>query len=175
MQGNIYLVGLMGAGKTTVGRKLSNLMERDFLDTDQMMETRTGVAISYIFEVEGESGFRDRESALLKEVSELSGKVISTGGGIVLREENRLMMRESGLVIYLRASLGLLWSRLRGCRKRPLLQSDNPKEKIRMLIEERDGMYKEAADIVVDANSESAAKMAKKIQQMLVNHEDSQH
>ena len=173
MQGNIYLVGLMGAGKTTVGRKLSGAMGLEFLDTDQLLETRTGVAISHIFEVEGEIGFRDRESALLKELSGLSGHIVSTGGGIVLREENRITMATSGVVVYLRASLGLLWSRLRGCQKRPLLQSTNPKEKISMLLDERDSIYTGVANVVVDVNSESAAKMARKIQQMLVNHENS--
>ncbi|NKB78179.1 MAG: shikimate kinase [Gammaproteobacteria bacterium] len=173
MQGNIYLIGLMGAGKTTVGRKLSNVMRLDFLDTDQLLESKTGVAISHIFEVEGEPGFRDRESSVLSEVAESTGSVISTGGGIILREENRMLMQESGVVVYLRASLGLLWGRLKGCRKRPLLQSGNPKEKIRILLEERDSIYTKSADIVVDVNSESAVKMAKKIQHILMKNENS--
>ena len=167
MQGNIYLVGLMGAGKTTVGRKLAGLLGRDFVDLDQALETRTGVSIAHIFEVEGELGFRNRETALLQETAQRSQCVVSTGGGVVMRPENCEAMANSGQVVYLKASLNLLWSRLKDCQKRPLLQTENPKQKIKDLLVERDPVYTRVADLVVDVSAESSKKMAVKIKEML--------
>ena len=172
MQGNIYLVGLMGAGKTTVGRRLATLMDHNFIDLDQALEERTGVSIAHIFEVEGEQGFRDRETAMLIESSQSGENIISTGGGVVMREENREVMAQHGRVVYLRASFDLLWHRLKDCQKRPLLQTANPAQKVKDLLEQRDGVYSEAADIIVDVNSESSKKMAKKIETILKHHEN---
>ena len=172
MQGNIYLIGLMGAGKTTVGRKLAGILKREFFDADQLLESRTGVTISYIFEVEGEEGFRDRETALLRELGESPGSVVSTGGGAAMRPENQKVMGDSGTVVYLRASFGLLWSRLKGCQKRPLLQTDDPRGKIKALLEQRDPVYSQAADIVINVSSESPAKMARQIHQLIEANEN---
>ena len=153
----------MGSGKTTVGKRLAGLLKFKFADTDQMLEHRTGVTVSHIFEIEGEEGFRDRESRLLEELSQQADQVVSTGGGIVLNPINRSRMRESGKTIYLHAGMDVLWHRLRDCKTRPLLQTENPKARIRELMVERDPLYRENADLVVEVSSDSAAKTAAQI------------
>lgn len=182
MHTHIYLVGLMGAGKTTVGRRLARLLSRQFIDTDQALEERTGVSVSHIFEIEGERGFREREARLLAEVSRAPdrggrGAVIATGGGIVLRESNRRLMRR-GLVVYLRASLELLCERLQGCQTRPLLSAPDPKSKIAQLLEERDPLYTADARLIVDVGGGPAAATANRIYDLLQRNEqgeNSQH
>jgi shikimate kinase len=168
LQGNVYLIGLMGAGKTTVGRKLSKLLLLDFIDTDQLLEQRTGVSISHIFEIEGEAGFRDRESRLLAEISEGRQAVVSTGGGVILRPENRQKMRKYGQVVYLQAPLSILWNRLKECQTRPLLQTEDPKTTLAKLMAQRDPLYAAEADLIVEVNSDSASKTARKIHQLLL-------
>lgn len=163
MQGNVYLIGLMGAGKTTVGRRLAKLLLLDFIDIDQLVEQRTGVSISHIFEIEGEAGFREREAKLLAEVSTCRQAVISTGGGIILRTENRLVMRKHGQVVYLRVPFEILWQRLKNCQTRPLLQQPEPKAKLTELMLEREPIYAQEADIIVDIGSDAVSKTAKKI------------
>ena len=153
----------MGAGKTTVGKKLARLMRMDFIDTDHLLEKKTGVSVSHIFEVEGESGFRDRETRVLEEVSNGSPAVISTGGGAILRPENRMLMRKSGRVVYLRASCDLLWDRLKGCQNRPLLQTGQPRQVIDQLHKDRDPLYASEADVIVDVSTDSAYRTAQKI------------
>jgi shikimate kinase len=148
---NIYLVGLMGAGKTTIGRFLSKRLEQDFVDTDKELEARTGVSIPTIFEIEGEEGFRKRESQLILDISGERGRIVATGGGSVLREENRLNMRASGFVIYLDVSPRTLWERTRHDRNRPLLQVSNPLEKLTQLFVTRDPLYRETAHLVMNA------------------------
>lgn len=167
MQSNVYLIGLMGAGKTTVGKKLASLLLLDFIDIDQLVEQRTGVSISHIFEVEGESGFRERESKLLAEVSDGRQAVISTGGGVILRAQNRQVMRKHGQVIYLRVSLEILWQRLKNSQTRPLLQQCDPKVKLTQLMLERDPLYADEADFIVESNADTAIKSAKKIYDLL--------
>ncbi len=157
----------MGAGKTTVGRKLAELMKADFIDTDQLLEKRTGVTIAHIFEIEGEQGFRDRESRLFEEVSNENNAVVSTGGGLVLNPDNRARMEQSGEVVYLRADIEILWQRLKNCHTRPLLQSPDPRSRIEELIVERDPLYSEVADHIVKVTSDSARKTAHSIRQML--------
>ena len=171
MQGNIYLIGLMGAGKTTIGRKLAAILKLDFVDTDQMLEHRTGVSVSHIFEVEGEQGFRERESRLFEEITSATGQVVSTGGGLVLDRENRARMIASGQVVYLKASIEVLWHRLEGCKKRPLLQTGNPKQKIVELIQSRDPVYSGIADHVFHVSSSSANRSAQHIA-VLVRDQD---
>src|SRR5688500_13299914 len=129
--GNLFLVGMMGAGKTTIGKALAKKLDRTFLDTDQEIVRRTGVAIPVIFDIEGEAGFRTRERAMLEELSKMESIVLATGGGIVLQEENRQTLRSFGTVIYLRASVDDLWRRTRHDRNRPLLQTNDPQETIR--------------------------------------------
>jgi len=163
----------MGVGKTTIGRQLATMMQRKFIDTDQLLEERTSVSISHIFEVEGEEEFRNRESQLLREVSERQNQVISTGGGIVLKPYNRELMANSGKVIYLRASFNILWNRLQGCRKRPLLQTAELQSKIRILIKERAPIYENVADIIMNINPESASIIARRIHKRIEHCEDS--
>ena len=163
MNSRIFLIGPMGSGKTTVGRKLAQLLKYHFLDTDQMLVERTGVSIAHIFEIEGEEGFRDRETKLLEEVCELNDAVISTGGGIVLRETNRRLLSDSGTVVYLSANQNVLWNRLRNCTNRPLLQTDDPQKVIADLLEARSPLYAEVATIKYEVSSDSAYKTAKAI------------
>jgi len=143
----IFLVGMMGSGKSTVGRRLAARLGRRFLDADKALEERCGVPIATIFELEGEEGFRRRETALLDELSRLPSIVLATGGGAVMRDENRRMLAERGLVIFLQASLSDLWQRLRRDRVRPLLQTENPRERIASLLALREPLYREIAHI----------------------------
>ncbi|MEA3291414.1 MAG: shikimate kinase [Pseudomonadota bacterium] len=167
MSQNLYLIGLMGVGKTTVGKRLAKLCGLEFLDTDHELERLTGVSIDLIFDIEGEAGFRRRETELLRVLSAEGGCVIATGGGIVLSEENRRLLRKSGSVIYLRASPELLWERTRHCKNRPLLQRDNPRQVLRDLHREREPLYLAEADLVVDVTRNSAAALAKSIHNRL--------
>ncbi|UZJ43257.1 shikimate kinase AroK [Marinimicrobium sp. C6131] len=149
MPNNVFLVGPMGAGKSTIGRLLAAELKVPFYDSDRVIEQRTGADIPWIFDVEGESGFRDRESAVLAELAEEPGAVIATGGGIVLRPENAEVMHRSGRVCYLTASVEHLVERTAKDKKRPLLQVDNPRQKIIELLEQRDPLYRAVADWVV--------------------------
>ena len=153
----------MGSGKTTVGKRLAGILRLKFADTDQMLEKRTGVTVSHIFEIEGEAGFRERESRLLDELSQHTDQVISTGGGIILDPANRSRMHETGTSVYLHASMDVLWKRLRDCKTRPLLQTEDPKSRIRELMIARDPLYRENADLVVEVSSDSAPKTAARI------------
>lgn len=164
---NIYLIGIMGAGKTTVGKKLAEILGFEFIDVDQEIIRRTGVSISHIFEVESEQGFRDRESHLLQEISERSRQVVSTGGGIVVRQENQSVMRGSGTVVYLNVPIGVLWNRLKGCQHRPLLQGPDPRNKLKEMMQVRAPMYAEASNIEITVHSDSAIKTAHKIKDAL--------
>ena len=164
---NIYLVGLMGAGKTTVGKMLAKQTGKAFYDSDQEIKNKTGVSIAHIFEVEGEAGFRTRESAALKELTQLHDIVLATGGGAVLAEQNRSMLKKNGVVIYLRASVDDLWTRTRHDKNRPLLQTEDPRAKLSDLFEVRDPLYREVADIVVDTSKQSVNSLTRHILQLL--------
>jgi len=150
-----------------VGRRLAKLLHLNFFDTDQIIEERTGVSIGYIFEIEGEEGFRKRESKLLEEVSKSGSAVISTGGGVILKTKNRKVMHKYGQVVYLKASTDILWKRLKGCQNRPLLQTENPRQKIEQLLADRGSVYYEQADFVIEVASDSAAQTAQKIQKII--------
>jgi shikimate kinase len=160
---NIFLVGMMGAGKTTVGRALATRMKREFVDTDRLLVDRTGVPVTTVFEIEGEEGFRRRESAILREICEDDERVVATGGGIVLDEENWRVMRESGTVVYLRARLESLWERTRHDSSRPLLATANPRERLAELLKQREPLYRAAAHIIVDSGPQSAAKLVNRV------------
>ena len=147
---NVFLVGLMGAGKTTVGRTLAKRLDLEFVDTDREIEARTGVSIPTVFDIEGEEGFRRRESEVLKLVAGKTRQVIATGGGVVLRPENRECMRAGGFVVYLNVPPNILWERTRHDRNRPLLQVDDPLRRLRELYAIRDPLYREVADYIVD-------------------------
>ena len=158
---NLYLVGLMGAGKTTVGRLLARHFGGTFYDSDHEIEARTGVKIPVIFEIEGEAGFRKREEATIAELTGLSGIVLATGGGAVLSAANRDKLMKNGVVIYLRGTPEHLYERTRHDRNRPLLQTENPLAKLRELFKQRDPLYREVADIVVDTGRQSVAGMTR--------------
>ena len=149
---NIYLVGLMGAGKTTIGRSLAKHIGLIFIDSDREIEARTGVSIPTIFEIEGETGFRRREAQVIADISKLSSRVVATGGGVVLQRENRDNMRSSGLVVYLNVPPHTLWERTRNDRNRPLLQVADPLLRLKELYEQRDPFYREVAHKVIDGS-----------------------
>ena len=161
----IFLVGLMGAGKTTIGKQLAQMLGYTFLDSDHEIEAHTGASIPLIFELEGEQGFRERETKMIDRLSQQNNIVMATGGGAVLREENRRMLVARGIVVYLAASLDQLYNRTRRDKNRPLLQTGNPRDKLASLIEEREPLYKAVADITVDTgrgNIKSTANYIKK-------------
>lgn len=146
MPQNIYFVGMMGTGKTSVGRHLARSLKRDFFDSDQIIEARAGVSISWIFDLEGEEGFRNREQTVISELTALAGIVLSTGGGAVLRLENRRLLRSRGCVIHLHGPVEQLHRRLSRDRGRPLLQKGGRKDTLRRLWAERSGLYEEVCD-----------------------------
>ena len=160
---NIFLVGMMGAGKTTVGRALARRMKREFVDTDRLLVDRTGVPVATVFEIEGEEGFRKRESALLQEVCEGDEQVVATGGGIVLAEENRRAMRGAGTVVYLRARLESLWERTRHDGSRPLLATADRRARLAELLHQREPLYQDAAHIVVESGPQSASTLVNRV------------
>ncbi len=145
----LILVGMMGAGKTTIGRRLAARLARRFVDADRALEERCGVPITTIFELEGEPGFRRRERAMLDELVALPDVVLATGGGAVLDDDNRRLMRERGWVVYLKAAAPELWHRLRRDRGRPLLQTANPRERIAQLLAQREPLYEAVAHCTV--------------------------
>jgi len=164
---NIYLVGPMGAGKSTIGRVLAAELHLGFRDSDKVIEDRTGADIPWIFDMEGEEGFRDRESAVLEELSKAQDFVIATGGGIILRPQNRELMKSSGYVCYLTASIDQLVERTARDKKRPLLQVENPRQKIIDLVTLRDPLYREAADFVINTDRRSPKVVAQEISSLI--------
>ncbi len=165
--GNLFLVGLMGAGKTTVGKLLAKHLGKRFVDADQEIEQRTGVKISVIFELEGEAGFRDREQAVIGDLSECDGIVLATGGGAILREANRRSLRNRGTVIYLRATVDDLWRRTRNDKNRPLLQTENPRARLQELLVQRDPLYCETAHLIIDTGEQNVQKLVRQLEQQL--------
>ncbi len=155
----IILVGMMGCGKTTVGRRLAARLGREFVDADKEIEARCGVAVATIFELEGEAGFRLREAQLLDELTRRQGLVIATGGGAVLREDNRQRLRDRGFVIHLCASLSELWHRLRHDKSRPLLRTANPRQKIADLMHAREPLYEAVSHVSVMTGRQSAERV----------------
>jgi shikimate kinase len=165
--GNIFLVGLMGAGKTTIGKLLAKRLKKTFIDCDHELEHRTGVKIPLIFELEGEAGFRDREAALIKELAQRPGIILATGGGAVLRKENRDALAQNGTVIYLNAKVEDLWLRTQHDKNRPLLQTIDPKAKLSELFAQRDPLYREIADIVITSGQQNVQHAAREVERRL--------
>ena len=161
INGNLILIGLMGAGKTTLGRYIAQMLDRPFYDSDHEICTASGVSIPIIFEMEGEQGFRNRETAMLKKLTAMKDIILSTGGGSVLRDENRQNMRRNGTVVYLHASPEVLLERTRYDNSRPLLQVENPLAKLQELYNARDPLYRNTAHIVIE--SDSCAKTVKQL------------
>jgi len=152
---NIFLVGLMGVGKTTVGRQLARALRLPFEDSDREIEARTGVSIPVIFDREGEVGFRLREKAVIDELTARKGLVLATGGGVVLDAENRAYLKARGCVIYLRAPVEVLVIRTAHEYNRPLLKGIDPHVRLRQLLEVREPLYREVADVVLDTSNRS--------------------
>ena len=164
---NLILVGLMGAGKTTAGRLLARRLGRNFLDSDHEIERRCGVGIPVIFEIEGEAGFRDREAQVIADIVGQRDFVLATGGGAVLREASRRLLASAGRVIYLHARPEALFSRIRHDRNRPLLAGADPLDKLRALYAERDPLYREIADLVIETGIQNARTLARALQARL--------
>lgn len=145
----------MGSGKTTIGRNLAKQLNKQFVDSDLEIEQKTGATVGLIFEIEGEEGFRDRESRTLESLCKRRDIVLATGGGAILREPNRRVMRKSGTVIYLHTSIDTQLKRTANSKHRPLLLTDDPEEKLRSLMQLREPLYRQEADIVVNSNNRS--------------------
>ncbi len=163
----VFLVGPMGAGKSTIGRLLSKELSRPFKDTDHEIEARTGADIPWIFDMEGEEGFRDRETAMLDELSQLPEVVLATGGGAILRDENRQFLAARGTVIYLETSVDQQYQRTLRDKNRPLIQQDNPREVLEKLLAVRDPLYRSVADLVVSTHQGNPQAVVRKICQFL--------
>ena len=148
---NIVLVGPMGSGKTTVGRRLAHELNQNFFDTDHEIIDKTGVTIDHIFDIEGEEGFRDRESKILENLCQMSNIILATGGGIVILPKNRKILKNAGLVVYLSSSVDQLLRRTAKSKTRPLLENSSDRKKtMTELVEARDVYYREVASVVVD-------------------------
>lgn len=165
--GNIFLVGLMGAGKTTIGKLLAKRLHKTFVDSDHELERRTGVKIPLIFELEGEAGFREREVALIRELSQSEDVVLATGGGAILRPENRAALAQNGTVVYLHARVDDLYARTKHDKNRPLLQTANPRAKLDELYLERDPLYREIADIVLTSGHQNVHHAVREVERRL--------
>ena len=160
-RGNLYLVGLMGAGKTTLGRQLARRLGKRFVDADHELEERLGVNIPTIFEIEGEASFRDREEAVIADLVLLENVVLGTGGGAVLREANRTRLAEGGTVVYLHADPATLYERVRHSRHRPMLRAADPAARIADLYAQRDPLYRAIADHVVTSDRDEVLRLAR--------------
>jgi shikimate kinase len=164
---NIFLVGPMGAGKSTIGRQLAEALGYEFLDSDQDIQRRTGVDIPTIFEYEGEEGFRKRERQVIQELAEREGVVLATGGGVVLRADNRQQLAARGYVIYLHCSPEQQYARTSRDRNRPLLDTDDPLQRLRDLMVEREPIYRQVADMVVSTERRGTSSVVKEIRRRL--------
>lgn len=164
---NIFLVGLMGSGKTTIGKLVARHRGLCFVDSDQEIVQRCGVSIPTIFEIEGEEGFRKRESCVIEELSRRQGIVLATGGGAVIRPENREVLKQRGSVVYLRCHPKELYLRTRHDKNRPLLQTDDPLKKLQELYAARHGFYMETADIILDSGRQSANCLVRRLENSL--------
>jgi shikimate kinase len=160
---SIILVGMMGAGKTTIGRQLAHVLGRKFVDLDHEMEARCGVRIALIFDIEGEAGFRKRETALLDEYSQRNGMVLATGGGAVLAPENRQVLKDRGVVVYLRAGVDELFRRVARDQSRPMLKASDPRQRIADLLAQREPLYEEVADVTLDTGAVPVAQVVRNL------------
>ncbi|MBP6261260.1 MAG: shikimate kinase AroK [Chromatiaceae bacterium] len=164
---NIFLIGPMGAGKSTIGRQLAEALSFRFEDSDHEIQRRTGVDISTIFEYEGEEGFRNREQQTIADLTNQEGIVLATGGGAILREVSRQNLAARGVVIYLHCSPEQQFSRTNRDRNRPLLQTEDPLERLRQLMDEREPFYRQVADLVVSTEKRGTASVVKEIRRRL--------
>ena len=168
---NLFLIGPMGAGKSTIGRQLADLLKMQFYDSDREIEDRCGASIDWIFDIEGEDQFRIREQKVIEELTEKSGIVLATGGGAVLSPKSREKLSARGTVIYLRATIDQQVERTEKDTRRPLLQVDDRREKIIELSGEREPLYREIADLVIDTDSGTVRSVANSIIKLLEQEE----
>lgn len=166
---NIFLIGPMGAGKSTIGRQLAQQLNMEFIDSDHEIERRTGADIAWVFDVEGEEGFRDREEKVINELTEKQGIVLATGGGSVKSKETRNRLSARGVVVYLETTIEKQLARTQRDKKRPLLQVDAPREVLEALAQERNPLYEEIADVTIQTDDQSAKVVANQIIQMIEN------
>jgi len=159
-RGNLYLVGLPGAGKSTLGRQLARRLDREFVDADRELERALGVSIPTIFEIEGEASFRDREEATLALLVARTGIVLATGGGVVIRAANRERLKANGTVIYLHAHPATVFHRVHLSRNRPLLNTPDKLARLEELYRSRDALYREVADLVLESDRGEIARFA---------------
>lgn len=165
---NIFLVGPMGAGKSTIGRQIAKTLHLDFFDSDNEIERRTGADISWVFELEGEEGFRAREEKVIGDITDMTGIVLATGGGSIISSENRNRLSARGIVVYLKTTLDKQVARTERDKKRPLIaNAENPREVLAALAEERDPLYEEIADLIIETDEQSAKIVASKIVEKL--------
>lgn len=157
---NIILIGPMGSGKSTIGNIIANRLHREFKDSDHFIEKRTGVDIARIFDIEGEHGFRERESDALNELLSQNNRVIATGGGSVLRPQNQQLLKQKGFIIFLDTSVAQQLRRLARDKKRPLLQTENPRERLEAMFVERHPIYLDLADLAVKTDKRVARRLA---------------
>jgi len=162
---NLILIGPMGSGKTTVGKQLAKRTRMDFVDSDHMIEDRCGVSISTIFDIEGEEGFRKRETKMIVELCERSSMVLATGGGAITVEENRIALRKSGFVVYLKTSIETQLARTQKNNNRPLLENVDAEKRLAELMEERGALYEQEADLVVMSGERIVSKVVDEIMQ----------
>jgi len=160
---NIFLVGPMGAGKSAVGRQLARTLHLTFMDSDDEVESRTGVDIPFIFEKEGEAGFRKREAAAIDDLTRIDGVVLATGGGAIIDPENRSRLGGRGFVIYLFTTVDQQFARTNRGRERPLLENGDRREILESLLEDRDPLYREIADLVVATDGRKVHSVANEI------------
>jgi len=164
---NLFLVGPMGAGKSAVGRQLARLLHMKFRDSDDEIESRTGVDIPFIFEKEGEAGFRQREAKIIDDLSQQEGIVLATGGGAVLDPQNRNVLGARGFVVYLYTTVEQQLARTRRGRERPLLESGDPRQILADLLAVRDPLYREIADLVIETDGRKVKAVANEIVERL--------
>jgi shikimate kinase len=170
LERNIYLIGPMGSGKTTIGQRLAARLGLRFLDCDQEIEAQTGASVTLIFDVEGEEGFRARETRMLQELTAQPGVLIATGGGAILREENRKILRETGLVVYMRTSVQQQLRRLGRDKSRPLLQTPDRRDRLTRLAEQRNPLYREIADIEFPAQNRGLDAVAADLARLILSY-----
>jgi|SRR5882672_2804115 len=159
----VFLVGMMGAGKTTVGRQLAKRLGKTFYDADREIEVRTGVAVAVIFDIEGEAGFRKREAETIEHLTALDDIVLATGGGAVIEPRNREHLRSRGFVVYLHALPQVLWQRMRSDKTRPLLQGGDPRERLESLYAVRDPLYRDVADLVIETGRQGIGPLLSQV------------
>ena len=164
---NVFLIGPMGAGKTTIGKRLAARLGKRFVDSDQEIETRTGTTIPIIFDIEGEEGFRKRESQVIAELATEKNIVMATGGGSILIEENRQTLSRHGLIIYLEINLEEQLRRTQKSTKRPLLNTENRREKLEQLAETRNPLYQSIAEITITSNQQKPQLVVNEIMQLI--------